>query len=372
MKFTVIGPVYPYRGGIAHYTAQLIQALSIAKHSVYSVSYKRQYPNWLYPGKSDKDPSQSVFYIDAAFLLDPVNPITWYKTANQIDKKRPDLVIIQWWTTFWAPAYAVLGAILRRKKIRVGYIIHNVLPHEQHFFDPLLAKIALTQGSVFLAQTDTEKQKLQKLLPGREVMVCSLPAYNFLADRQIPKEVARKRIGIQLDRPLILFFGIVRPYKGLKYLIDSMALLKRENLSNQPFLLVAGEIWEDKSIYQDQIKRLDLQDCVRLDDRYVPDEEVAIIFSAVDMLVAPYVDGTQSAAVGLALGFGLPLVVTEIVAGGIAEENKQYIQVVKAADAEAISQAIQKVISDPGPKYNKEINGKEDWKKLVGILESLA
>ena len=372
MKFTVIGPVYPYRGGIAHYTAQLIQALSIAKHSVYSVSYKRQYPNWLYPGKSDKDPSQSVFHIDAAFLLDPLDPITWYKTVKQIDKKKPDLVIIQWWTTFWAPAYAVIGAILRRKKIKVGYIIHNVLPHEQHFYDPLLAKMALSQANVFLAQTTTEKQRLQKLLPQSEVMVCSLPAYYFLADRQIPKEEARNRMGIQLDRPLILFFGIVRPYKGLKYLIDSMALLKRENPSNLPLLLVVGEIWEDKSLYQDQIKQLDLQDCVRLDNRYVPDEEAAIIFSGVDMLVAPYIDGTQSAAVGLALGFGLPLVVTELVAGGISEENKQNIQVVKAADAEAISQAIQKVISDPGPKNNKEIKGEEDWKKLVDILESLA
>ncbi len=246
--------------------------------------------------------------------------------------------------------------LLRWKKIKVGYIIHNVLPHEQHFFDPWLAKLALSKGNVFLAQTEREKQKLLKLLPRSEVVVSNLPTYTFLTNQQISKEEARNKIGIPLKRPLILFFGIVRAYKGLKYLIDSMDLMKRENLKNQPFLLVAGEIWEDKSLFQEQIERLDLKDCVRLDDRYVPDEEAAIIFSAADMLVAPYIDGTQSAAVGLALGFGLPLVVTEIVAGGIAAEKKQNIQVVKAGDADAISQAIQKTISNTWTKtgYRKK------------------
>ena len=372
MKFTVIGPVYPYRGGIAHYTAQLIKALSDAKHLVFSVSYKRQYPKWLYPGKSDKDPSQSVIHIDALYLLDPLNPITWYQTSKQIDKQKPDLVIIQWWTTFWAPAYAAIGAILRWKKIKVGYIIHNVFPHEQRFFDPWLAKLALSKGNVFLAQTEREKQRLLKLLPRSEVVVSNLPTYTFLTNQQISKEEARNKIGIPLKRPLVLFFGIVRAYKGLKYLIDSMDLMKRENLENHPFLLVAGEIWEDKSLFQEQIERLDLKDCVRLDDRYVPDEEAAIIFSAADMLVAPYIDGTQSAAVGLALGFGLPLVVTEIVAGGIATEKKQNIQVVKAGDAHAISQAIQKTITNTGQKQVIKNNGEEDWKKLVVVLERLA
>jgi glycosyltransferase involved in cell wall biosynthesis len=372
MKFTVIGPVYPYRGGIAHYTAQLIKALSDANHMVFTVSYKRQYPKWLYPGKSDKDPSQSATHIGALYLLDPLNPITWYQTAKQIDKTKPDLVIIQWWTTFWAPAYAGLGAILRWKKIKVGYIIHNVFPHEQHFFDSWLSKLALSKGNVFLAQTEGEKQKLQKLLPRSEVVVSNLPTYTFLTTQQISKEEARIKIGFPLNRPLILFFGIVRAYKGLKYLIDSMALMKRENSENIPFLLVAGEIWEDKSLFQEQIERLDLKDCVQLDDRYIPDEEAAIIFSAADMLVAPYIDGTQSAAVGLALGFGLPLIVTEIVADGIAAEKKQNIQVVKAGDANAISQAIKKTISNPEKKLDTENNGEEDWKKLVIVLESLA
>jgi glycosyltransferase involved in cell wall biosynthesis len=372
MNFTVIGPVYPYRGGIAHYTAQLVQALSKAGHTVQTISFKRQYPEWLYPGKSDKDPSQSMLRIDAMYLLDPMNPLTWWSAAEQINKQQPDLVLIQWWTTFWAPAYACLSRVLRRKKIKVGYIIHNVIPHEQRFFDPWLAKMALSQGQAFLTQTEREQQKLLQLLPGRHATVCQLPTFTFLTNRQLPKEEARRKMGFPLNRPLILFFGITRPYKGLKYLIDAMALLKIEISDHQPYLLVAGEIWEDKIAYQEQIERLDLTDCVRLDDRYVPDEEAAVMFSAADMLVAPYVDGTQSAAAGLALGFGLPVVLTDIIAGGISEENRRYIRVVKAGNVEIIAQAIQEVISEIKHVYPRHLPAEGDWQQLVIQLEELA
>jgi glycosyltransferase involved in cell wall biosynthesis len=371
MNFTVIGPVYPYRGGIAHYTSQLILAMNKAGHSVQAVSFKRQYPGWLYPGKSDTDPSQVNWQIDAQFLLDPINPLTWWSTADKIKHQEPDLVVIQWWTTFWAPAFACLGLLLRRKNIKVGFIIHNVIPHEPRFFDPFLAKAALSQGQVFIAQTEREKQKLIKLLPGRLVQIYQLPTYSFLNDRKLPKEVAREKLGIPLSRTMILFFGIVRPYKGLKYLIESISILKGENPDNLPFLLVAGEIWEDKTAYQQQIKQLDLVECVRLDDRYVPDEEALVMFSAADMLVAPYIDGTQSAAVGLALGFDLPMVVTDIVAGGVSEENQQYIRIVRAGDAEELSRAIQQEINEPKIHTRRHHHGEEEWQRLITSLEEL-
>jgi glycosyltransferase involved in cell wall biosynthesis len=371
MNFTVIGPVYPYRGGIAHYTSQLIVALNKAGHSVQAISFKRQYPTWLYPGKSDKDPSQINRQIDAQYMLDPINPFTWWSTAETINQQKPALVVIQWWTTFWAPAFMCLGMLLRQKNYKVVFIIHNVLPHEQRFFDPFLVKMALSQGHAYLAQTEREKKKLLQLLPGRNVKVCQLPTYSFLADRKLPKEEARQKMGIPLARPIILFFGIVRPYKGLKYLIDSIAILKRDNPERLPFVLVAGEIWEDKAAYQKQIESLDLTGCIRLDDRYVPDEEAAVMFSAADLLVAPYVDGTQSAAVGMALGFDLPIVVTDVVADGIAEENRKYIRVVKAGDAEILALVIQEVISEP--KFTHPMHqGDDEWQRLIGCLEEFA
>jgi glycosyltransferase involved in cell wall biosynthesis len=371
MNFTVIGPVYPYRGGIAHYTAQLIVALNKAGHNVQVISFKRQYPEWIYPGKSDKDPSQINWQIDAQYLLDPINPLTWWSSFKNINQQRPALVVFQWWTTFWAPAFTCLAVLLKRKNFKIGYIIHNVLPHEQRFFDPFLAKMALSRGQVFLAQTEREKKKLLLLLPGRNVKVCNLPTYSFLTDRKLPKEEARQKIGVPISHPLILFFGIVRPYKGLKYLIDSISILKRNNPENSLFMIVAGEIWEDKTAYQKQIESLNLTSCIRLDDRYVPDEEAAVMFSAADVLVAPYVSGTQSAAVGMALGFDLPVVVTDVVADGISEENRHYIRVVKAGDADILAQAIQQVIAEPKfthPMHQSDV----EWQRLIGCLEEFA
>src|SRR4030065_1812562 len=114
MRISMIGPVFPYRGGIAHYTGQLVQALVAQGHAVQTISFKRQYPDWLYPGASDKDPSRSRTQVEAEYLLDPLYPWTWQKTVRQIIQQQPELVVIQWWTTFWAPAYAWLGGGLPR------------------------------------------------------------------------------------------------------------------------------------------------------------------------------------------------------------------------------------------------------------------
>jgi len=370
MRISMIGPVYPYRGGIAHYTGQLIQALVAQGHAVQTISFKRQYPGWLYPGASDKDPSRSRLQVEAEYLLDPLYPWTWQKTVRQIIQQQPELVVIQWWTTFWAPAYAWLAGALHRQGLKVVYVIHNVLPHEQRFFDPWLARLALRQGHAFVAQTEREKGRLLSLLPGRTVAVCPLPMYTLMADARLPREEARRSLGYPLDRPLLLFFGIIRPYKGLKYLLD--ALSKLVDMPSAPHLIVAGEIWEDKEAYQAQIKELGIADRVRLEDRYVPDEEAVVMFSAADMLVAPYVDGTQSAAAGLGLGFGLPLVVTEVVAGGIAPENQVNVRVVPAADSTALAQAIRQLLDYPPIPGIDPIAPEADWQRLVRTLEAMA
>jgi glycosyltransferase involved in cell wall biosynthesis len=370
MRVAVIGPVYPYRGGIAHYTGQLIRALYSAGHTVETVSFKRQYPDWLYPGATDKDPSQPTMTVEAEYILDPLRIWTWKQAVERISKQKPDLVVIQWWTTFWGPAFAWLGAALRRRSYKVIYIIHNVLPHEQRIFDPWLACLALRRGSAFIAQTEREKGRLLALLPGRRVEVCPLPIYSLLDDQQIPKAEARRRLGLLIDRPLIIFFGIVRSYKGLKYLIEAMAQLGETD--NYPNLLVAGEIWEGKEEYRKLIEHLGLQERVRLEDRYVPDEEAAVMLSAADMLVAPYVDGTQSAAVGMGLGFGLPLVVTDVVAGGIAPEHQGNLRVVPARDATALAGAIQKMLTHTEVSENKRLSAEADWQRLVSKLEELA
>ena len=368
MRVTVIGPVYPYRGGIAHYTAQLARALEAAGHTVHTISFKRQYPAWLYPGASDRDPSQDALRVEAEYLLDPLYPWTWTKTKRFIEHQHPDLVVIQWWTTFWAPAFAWLASALHRNRIRVVFIIHNVMPHEASFFDRPLARLALKQGSAFVAQTEGERARLLAFLPGRQVALCTLPVYSVLAGKCIPRGEARRKLRLADDKPVLLFFGIVRAYKGLKLLIESLALLGEAEHS--PILLVAGELWEDKDGYGQLINRLGLEKRVRLEDRYVPDEEAALMFSAADMLVAPYVGGTQSGAVGMALGCGLPMVVSDIVGAGIAPENLKNVKIFPAGDIDALVGAVRQMLQQLGGEPRME-RAEDDWWRLVYTLEAL-
>ncbi len=166
-----------------------------------------------------------------------------------------------------------------------------------------------------IAQNPNEAQRLLELLPRAHVDTCEMPLYTAFTAEEISQEQARQRLGIPPQRPVLLFFGIVRPYKGLPVLLDALAMLKRQG--QPPFLLVAGEFWEDVQDYRGIISRLALEDDVRLENRYIPNEEVDVLFSAADMLVAPYLAGTQSAAVALALGRGLPAVLTERIAAGV-------------------------------------------------------
>lgn len=369
MKLILIGPVYPYRGGIAHYTTQLAQALQAEGHACEVISFKRQYPGWLYPGGSDKDPSQTVKQIDAEYLIDSFYPWTWRQTLRVVLEKKPDLVLFQWWTTFWALPFGCLASWLRRGGVPVAYLVHNVLPHEVRPWDRWMAKLALSPADGFIVQTQREIERLLSLLPGARIEISPHPAYTILTSQRVDKMRARQMLGLPESQTMLLFFGIVRPYKGLKYLIEALAILKTSGLN--PFLLVAGDFWEARSEYEKQIEALGLSGQVRLDNRYIPDEQAALMFSAADMLVAPYVGGTQSGVAGMAQGFSLPLIVTEQIAAGMAEDMLGLVKVVPPGDADALAEAIQEWMSTPvvGPA---EMEGVEDnWWRMVKALTEL-
>ena len=369
MKFVLVGPVYPYRGGIAHYTTMLARTLAKRCSQLHVVSFCRQYPRWLYPGKSDRDPSQEPLRVNAEYLLDPFYPWTWWQTARRIAEWKPDVVILQWWTTFWAPAFWVVAYLLRRKRFPIVFLIHNVLPHEVRFWDAGLASLVLRQAQAFIVQTGHEESRLLSLYPRALVRVCPHPVYDMFVAQRVPKEEAKRRLGLPQDMPLVLFFGIVRQYKGLKYLIDALALLRDWG---RPFpLVVAGEFWEDESVYLRQIERLSLQSQVRLENRYIPDDQVSLFFSAADVFVAPYVGGTQSGTVKMAMGFGVPIVVTEKVAEGLASRGPQ-IRVVAAGDAMALASEIRDLIdNDKEHTVSPERNIHESWEELADSIESI-
>jgi D-inositol-3-phosphate glycosyltransferase len=366
VKIVLVGPVYPYRGGIAHYTAGVAAALA-ERHAVQVISFRRLYPAWLYPGRTDKDPSQSPLDTPAEFLLDAVNPFSWRRTAERIVAERPELVVLQWWTTFLGPALGAIARACRRAGLRVVYLVHNVLPHEQRPWDRALARWALGPGSAFIVHTEPERTRLLVLLPRAAVQVVPIPVHDFFDAPGVTQAEARRRLGLPESGPILLFFGIIRPYKGLDVLLEALALLKARAAA--PLLVVAGEFWGGKAATLAEIERAGLAENVRLEDRYIPNEEVGLYFTAADALAAPHLKGTQSGAATVALALGVPLVVTDRIAAGLPEGERERACVARRGDAHSLAEAISAALSQaerPAPRRGKMAG----WRELAELLEA--
>jgi glycosyltransferase involved in cell wall biosynthesis len=374
MRITLVGPVYPYRGGIAHHTTQLALGLQAQGHEVRVISFRRQYPGWLYPGKSDRDPSHSAINVPADLILDPLKPWTWYQAARLIANSHPDLTVIQWWTTFWAPAYFILTTLLNKRKARVIYLIHNTYPHETRPWDHTLARLALQGGNAFIIQTARERDRLAALIPKADIRLCLHPTYPRFSEQPIPQAEARKRLSLPEGAPLLLFFGIVRPYKGLRHLLEAVAKVNQD-MNQEVFAYIAGEFWEEINIYQKLIAGLKIDNRVFIEDRYIPNEHADLLFSAADALVAPYTAGTQSGVAGLALSYSLPLIVTDPVAQGIDATNAPFFRVVPPGDAQALANAVRELLPElPKIRLQKcnECPALTDWSRMVSAIEELA
>ncbi len=369
-RFCLIGPTYPYRGGIAHYTTLLAKHLR-QTHKVLLLSFSQQYPGWLFPGKSDKDPSERPLQTEAHYKLNPLNPLTWQQTLRQIRAWQPDVVIIPWWHPYFAPVWWGLARGIRRMAPRpqLLFICHNVRPHEQGRFSqrllPYVLKMVLGQGDGFVVHSQADRAILRAYLPQARVVVSPLPTYAELGNGP----AAELPVELPTDRPLLLFCGLVRPYKGLDVLLDALALVK------QPVhLLVAGEFWQgSRASYQEQIHRLGLTDCVTIIDEYLPDELLAACIDRANVVVLPYRSATQSAVVQTAFGRGKPVITTDV--GGLAEvvENGRTGLVVPAENPSALAEAIEGYFSQElGCIFGKNIvesNGKFSWAHLVHHLQ---
>jgi glycosyltransferase involved in cell wall biosynthesis len=369
MRISLIGPVTPYRGGIAHFTTQLAKRLMDTGHDIQVISFKKQYPQWLYPGESDKDFSPGRERVEAEYILTPLNPFTWRKTVKTINAFDPDKVIIPWWVTFWGPAFHYVSKRLKRRGHQISFLIHNTMPHEKNTFDYFLVRITLRTADTFIVMTEKERKRLLSLMPDIEnIYVVPMPVYNTFTESTLSKFRVKAQIGLPMDRPILLFFGFVRPYKGLDVLIQAVKILANQRI--QVHLLVAGEFWQGKKETKALIHSLGLSEHISIHDAYIPDNEVAKFFKASDLFIAPYINGTQSAALRTALGFGLPVVLTDVIVDEMIFAFSERCKVVKTGDPIELAKGICEQFNKPilGADQVKQLI-KNSWQDMIRVIE---
>ncbi len=220
MKVAVVGPTYPHRGGIAHYTSLLAFHLS-QQCDMRLYGFRQQYPNWLFPGRSQIDPSpKPLFDIEARRWLIPWWPLTWRRVVKDWQTWKPDRVVIQWWVPFMAPMTAWLASWARRHDIPTVFICHNVLPHERSRLDTMLVRLALSRADHLITHGKSDLARARRLLPDAHIEAIALPTYAILQSVEWTRE--RARAVLHLEGRVLLFFGFVRPYKGLLDLLDAL------------------------------------------------------------------------------------------------------------------------------------------------------
>ena len=374
MKICVIGPTYPYRGGISHYNTLLCENLK-KRHDVKSVSFKRLYPSFLYPGKDQKDLNSKInIKTDSEYLIDSINPLTWIHAFLSIKKEQSDLLIFQWWTPFFTPVYFTISCLTRRlTNTKILMISHNVLPHEKKKIDKIMTKMVYKNVDFFIVHSEEDLRNLRTLIPNAKAKRTYHPTYEyFKTENKIDLHLHSKEdLNLNLKNKTILFFGFVRDYKGLNYLIEAMPkVLEKLNVD----LLIVGEFWDDKEKYINQIKQLGIENYVYIIDRYVPNEEVNLYFSVADVVVLPYISATQSGIIQIAYGFDKPVITTNV--GGLPDvvKNGETGFIVPSEDANALSKAIVSYFEgNKEREFQANIKKQKDifsWDKMVETIES--
>lgn len=366
-RIILIGPMPPYRGGIARFSASLAEELVNAGHDVRVISFSKQYPRIIYPGRTEKDYSQKVSAVSTDFLFSPLNPLDWRATIEKIRTFQPDLVIYQWWTTFWAPATSWLIHKLNKARIYTKILIHNAFPHESTWLDKRLTTWALREASSFVTMTEAQAQRLRGVVSSRaEIVTAPHPVYCQFPPSGLDKVEVRKKLGLPLDTSIALFFGFVRPYKGLRVLIDAMAILKSKG--SNLHLVVAGEFWDDQAAYENQIEKLGVREMVTIRAEYIPDSDAGLYFEAADFFVAPYISGTQSGSIKQAMGYGLPLVVTELITDPMILENPAGSIVIPTDDVESLAGGMNQLENCFHNSVQETKTFQSSWYELVKTL----
>jgi D-inositol-3-phosphate glycosyltransferase len=315
LKIVSIGPAFPLRGGIANFNLALSREFNRSGHTIEIISFSYQYPRFLFPGETQYEEGQVPGDIKISSLISSVNPFSWFRTARYIRNFNPGLVVIHYWMPFMAVS---LGKIIRlakkREQIRSIAVTHNIVPHEKHVGWKFLTRYFLKSCDGFITMSSTVSDALATFRPKTPSSCIPHPIYNIFGER-VSRKTAADFLGLPPTMNYLLFFGLIRKYKGLELLLKAMPYIVQQIKDIK--LIIAGEFYSDKEEYFTLMNELQIIKHIHIVNRFIPSEEVKYFFSLADLVVQPYISATQSGITQIAYHFEVPMVVTDV--GGLAE-----------------------------------------------------
>lgn len=320
MKIIILGTSWPYRGGLATFNERLARQFASEGHEVELWTFTLQYPSFLFPGKTQytNEPAPTDLVIRRE--LNSCNPFNWLRVGKAIKKAAPDLLVCCYWMSFFAPSYGLISRMARKNgKTKCIALVHNMIPHEPNILDKLFAPYFVKSQDGFVALSDSvvgdiRKVESKKSKVERPKTFSPHPIYDHYGERMTKSE-ACKALGLDAKKNYMLFFGLVRAYKGLDLLLDAFAMIKDQMPELQ--LIIAGEFYEDEEKYRTQIEANGLNERVILRNEFIPDGDLRKYFGAADLIVQPYKTATQSGVTQVAFHFEKPMLVTNV--GGLGE-----------------------------------------------------
>jgi len=357
LRIAILSCFHPYRGGIAQFNASIFNELSKG-HDVRAFNFKRQYPEFLFPGKTQyvtKD--DTAVPVESTALLDTANPFSYAATVKEINAWRPDILLMRYWMPYFGPS---LGYVARKMfpSCKVIPILDNVIPHEQRFFDKAFTRYFLKGGDGFVTMCNEVDNDLHTFLPEAKSVVLPHPLYSHFGEK-MGRDEAEEALGLEKEKKTLLFFGLIREYKGLDILLKAFDLLPEEYQ-----LIVAGEPYGSFEKYEKIIKCSRNKGRIHLFTDYVPDRDVKLYFSASDVTVLPYRSATQSGISSISYHFEVPMIVTDV--GGLKEtiEERGTGLVAKSVDPVSIKEEIERFFNEDAIKERCIENIRKEKQRL--------
>ncbi len=372
-KIVIIGSAHPLRGGgIATFNERLARQFMHEGFDTTIYTFSLQYPGFLFPGKSQYSEEPAPADLNIKVRINSMWPLNWVSVGNELRKLNPDIIVVRYWLPLMGPCLGTILRIVKKNRhTRIVCLADNIIPHEKRKGDKAFTKYFVRPVDAFIVMSEKVKNDLKQFDTVKPALLVNHPLYDNFGEK-IGKSAAREALGLKQDENIMLFFGFIRKYKGLDILLDALAILDAKHAT--PFkVMIAGEFYEDRKTFDEQVERLGLQDLLILHTDFIPDNEVRKYFCAADVVIQPYRNATQSGVTPLAYHFEVPMIVTNV--GGLpAMVPDNVVGLVAEPTATSIAEKINEFFEKGESFFARNIpeeKKKFSWEKLTQAVLSV-